>query len=237
MTAYLAQSMDRTEVRLLLGTDCRTDRKIVARIGKNRIDPQRLEALCNIGNDEITFRRHPNHITAFADHLPRPVVWIGQGKNPLTPESVLSAIGPEPRREMETATLNHFHASKIILREREPQARIVSDRFHFRRLAGGTVDEVLRGRVRALDCLQLSRAKKARWNGLSWARRSRPKPFEKLATTVKRQKAAILCRKTSSLFTCRAFGLERAEPLDARFHPCSGGITLNPPLSFPTAIP
>lgn len=292
MTAYLAQSMDRTEVRRLMGLDCRTDRKIVARIGKKRIDPQRLEDLCLIGVAEITFRRHPISITVVVDHLPRRVVWIGEGKS----ESLFSPIGPEPSREMETATLNLFQAYKISLQDRAPQAQIVVDRFPFQRLWGRTVDEVLPGRVRVLkgtkpanwikdtrfvllmnpwsqtgieplrlsavqnrsrplfpccllsealartlDWLQLRRAQKPLCTGLSRPMRSSLKRFEKPATTIKRPKdairASILCRWTTGLITLRAFGFQRAEPLDARFHPCCGGITLNPPLSFPTAIP
>ncbi len=105
--------------------------------------------------------------------------------------------------------------------------------------------------AKTLDYLQLGRAKKALGQWLSWATRSRLKPFVKLAQTIKRHKDGILAyipgRQTNGLteglnnktrlITRRAYGFHSAEALEAMIHLCCGGITLNPPLPSPTSTP
>ncbi len=93
--------------------------------------------------------------------------------------------------------------------------------------------------AKTLDYLQLGRAKKALGQWLAWATRSRLKPFDKLAQTIKRHKDGILTyipgRQTNGLteglnnktrlITRRAYGFHSAEALEAMIHPCCGGIT------------
>jgi transposase len=105
--------------------------------------------------------------------------------------------------------------------------------------------------AKTLDYLQLGRAKKALGEWLAWARRSRLKPFVKLAQTIKRHKDGILAyipsRQTNGLteglnnktrlITRRAYGFHSAEALEAMIHLCCGGITLHPPIPSPTSTP
>lgn len=306
MTAYLAQRMDRTAVRLLMGIDWRTVGTIVARIVQERLDPQRLENLYVIGVDEISFRRHHHYITVVVDHARKRVIWTGEGKSSETLERFFAELGPERSRKIETATIDMSQAYINVLEERAPQAQIVFDRFHVQRLASDAVDEVRREQVRqvkgtddatwikgtrfallknpwnltgleqlrlsavqrrnrplyrayllketlakTLDYLQLGRAKKALGQWLSWAKRSRLKPFVKLAQTIKRHKDRILAyipsRQTNGLteglnnktrlITRRAYGFHSAAALEAMIHLCCGGITLDPPLPSPTSTP
>jgi transposase len=148
MTAYLAQRMDQTAVRVLMGIDWRTVGAIVARIVKERLDPQRLEELYVIGVDEISFRRHHNYITVVVDHARRRVVWTGEGKSSETLERFFTELGPERSGKIETATIDMSQAYITVLRDRAPQAQIVFDRFHVQKLASEAVDEVRREQVR-----------------------------------------------------------------------------------------
>lgn len=105
--------------------------------------------------------------------------------------------------------------------------------------------------ARALDYFDLGRATKALDEWISWASRSRLKPFVKVAQTIKKYKAGILAyipgRQTNGfteglnnkirLITRRAYGFHGAESLKAMIHLCCGGITLDPPLPSPTCIP
>jgi transposase len=105
--------------------------------------------------------------------------------------------------------------------------------------------------AKTLDYLQLARAKKELKGWLSWASRSRLKPFVHLARTIRRHKDRILAyipsRQTNGLteglnnktrlITRRAYGFHSAEALEAMIHLCCGGITLNPPLPSPTSNP
>jgi len=306
MTAYLAQRMDRTAVRLLMGIDWRSVGTIVARIVTERLDPQRLENLYVIGVDEISFRRHHNYITVVVDHARKRIVWTGEGKSSETLGRFFTTLGPERSQKIEAATIDMSQAYISVLKERAPQAQIVFDRFHVQRLASDAVDEVRREQVReakgteqsawikdtrfallknpwnltgieqlrlsavqrhnrplyrayllketlarTLDYLQLGRATKALGQWISWATRSRLKPFVKLAKTINRHKDGILAyipsRQTNGLteglnnktrlITRRAYGFHSAEALQAMIHLCCGGITLNPPLPSPTSTP
>jgi transposase len=150
MTAYLAQRMDRTAVRLLMGIDWRTVGTIAARIVKERLDPQRLEKLYVIGVDEISFRRHHNYITVVVDHARKRVVWTGEGKGGDTLDRFFDALGPERTQQLRTATIDMSQAYIGVLQQRAPQAEIIFDRFHVQRLASDAVDEVRREQVREL---------------------------------------------------------------------------------------
>jgi transposase len=306
MTAYLAQRMDRTAVRLLLGIDWRTVGTIIARVVKERLDPQRLEQLYVIGVDEISFRRHHNYITVVVDHARRRVVWTGEGKSSETLERFFTELGPERSQRITTATIDMSPAFITVLQERAPQAQIVFDRFHVQRLASDAVDEVRREQMRkargsdqaawikgtrfallknpwnltmmerirlsaeqrhnrplyrayllketlakTLDYRQLGRATKSLGQWISWATRSRLKPFMKLAKTIKRYADGILAyipkRETNGLteglnnktrlITRRAYGFHSARALEAMIHLCCGGISLDPPLPSPTSTP
>lgn len=303
MTAYLAQRMDQTAVRLLMGINWRSVGAIVARVVKERLDPQRLENLYVIGVDEISFRRHHNYITVVVDHARRRVVWTGEGKSSDTLERFFAELGADRSARITTATIDMSQAYITVLQDRAPQAQIIFDRFQVQRLASDAVDEVRREQVRdakgtdqagwikdtrfallknpwnltgmerlrlsavqqhnrplyrayllketlakTLDYLKLGRAKKALGQWLSWAARSRPAPFVKLAKTIKRHKDGILAyipsRQTNGLteglnnktrlITRRAYGFHSAEALEAMIHLCCGGIALNPPLPSPT---
>jgi transposase len=148
MTAYLAQRMDQTAVRLLMGIEWRSVGAIVARMVKDRLDPQRLENLYVIGVDEISFRRHRNYITVVVDHAKKRVVWTGEGKSSETLNRFFTELGPERAKKIATATIDMFQAYINVLKERAPQAQIVFDRFHVQRLASDAVDEVRREQAR-----------------------------------------------------------------------------------------
>ena len=104
--------------------------------------------------------------------------------------------------------------------------------------------------AKVLDYLQPGRASAALEDWLRWARRSRLKPFVKLAGTVAKHAEGILAyvktRLTNGLteglnnvirlITRRAFGFHSANALQAMIQLCCGGIVLNPPLPSPTSF-
>jgi transposase len=102
--------------------------------------------------------------------------------------------------------------------------------------------------AQAMDYLQPSRAAQHLDEWLSWAFRSKLKPFTKLARTIRRHKDGILAyvrtrlsnglteglNNKTRLLTRRAYGFHSAQALIAMMHLCCGGITLSPPLPGPT---
>lgn len=102
--------------------------------------------------------------------------------------------------------------------------------------------------AKGLDYRQAGRAKTHLDDWIGWAKRSRLKPFVKLAGTIKRLKAGILAyvatglsngftegmNNKTRLITRRAYGFHSAHALASMIHLCCGGITLDPPLPSPT---
>jgi transposase len=149
MTAYLAQQMSQTAVRLLLGIDWRTVGSIVARVVQERLDPKRLEDLYVIGVDEISYRRHHHYLTVVVDHARRRVVWTGEGKSQTTLAAFFEELGAERSEQLTHVVMDMSEAYRSVVEEKAPQAEIVFDRFHVQRLASDAVDEVRRQQVRA----------------------------------------------------------------------------------------
>jgi len=79
---------------------------------------------------------------------------------------------------------------------------------------------------------------------LAWAQRSKPKPFARLARTLRRYRDGILAAITLGLTNARleglhskvrrlshrSFGFHSGAPLIALIYLCCAGITINPPL-------
>ena len=100
-----------------------------------------------------------------------------------------------------------------------------------------------------LDYRQRGRAERHIEEWISWAARSKLKPFVKLAGTIKRFKIGILAyvktrftnglteglNNKTRLITRRAYGFHSSHALAAMIHLCCGGITLDPPLPKPTS--
>jgi transposase len=98
--------------------------------------------------------------------------------------------------------------------------------------------------AQGLDYRQPARAKEHLDDWISWAIRSRLRPFVKLAGTIKKYKDGILAyvrtrlsnglteglNNKTRLITRRAYGFHSADALAAMIHLCCGGITLAPPL-------
>ena len=102
--------------------------------------------------------------------------------------------------------------------------------------------------ARSLDYLQPWRAERSLREWLSWASRSRLKPFIKVARTIREHLDGILAyvrsRMTNAfveginsrlrMIARRAFGFHSHYSLIAMLFLCCGGITLSPPLPRPT---
>jgi transposase len=103
--------------------------------------------------------------------------------------------------------------------------------------------------ARTLDYRQPGRAARHLADWISWAVRSKLKPFAKLAGTIRKYRDGILAyvktrltngpteglNNKTRLITRRAYGFHSAHALAAMIHLCCGGITLDPPLPKPTS--
>ncbi len=164
MTAWLAQRLDKTATRKLMGINWRTVGAIVERVVKTRLDPARLEDLYIIGVDELSFRRHHEYVTVVVDHLKKRVVWVGEGKGEKTLGQFFDELGPQRTQALTHVTLDMSAAYRAAVEARAPQAQKVFDRFHVQKLANEAVDTVRRKEVGLLDGTPEGKAlKKSRW--------------------------------------------------------------------------
>src|SRR5690606_29645531 len=102
----LAQRMDKTATRRLMGINWRTVGTIVERVVKARLSPERLDGLYVIGADELSFRRHHEYVTVVVDHLKQRVVWVGEGKGEKTLLKFFDELGPERTQELTHITMD-----------------------------------------------------------------------------------------------------------------------------------
>jgi transposase len=165
LTAYLAQTMDKTSVTKLMGIAWRTVGKIVERVVARRRDGDDLGNPRNIGIDEFSYRRFHRYMTVVVDHDRRRVIWCGKGRGSATLAAFFDELGPERCAAIEHATIDFSAGYRKGLRERLPGAEIIYDRFHVQQLASNALDEVRRDIVRSLDDPDAASAVKGtRWS-------------------------------------------------------------------------
>jgi transposase len=163
-TAWLAQRMDKTATRRLMGINWRTVGAIVERVVRAKLDPERLEGLYVIGVDELSFRRHHEYVTVVVDHLKQRVVWVGEGKGEKTLLKFFDELGPERSKELTHMTMDLGAAYQAAAKARAPQAQKVFDRFHVQKLASEAVDTVRRQEVNQQSNTSEGQAlKRSRW--------------------------------------------------------------------------
>lgn len=148
LVAYLAQSTDKTAVQRLMGIAWATVGRIVDRVVRGRLDPERLDGLKRIGVDEFSYRRRHKYLTVVVDHDRKRIVWAGPGSRAETLASFFEELGPQRCAEIEVATIDMSAGYQKAIREHLPNAKVVFDRFHVQRLASNALDEVRREELR-----------------------------------------------------------------------------------------
>ena len=150
LVAYLAQTTDKTAVTKLMGIAWATVGRIIERVVKGRLDPDRLRNLKRIGVDEFSYRRRHKYLTVVVDHDRKRIVWAGPGARADTLVSFFESLGAAQCAEIEVATIDMSAGYKKAIREHLPNAKVVFDRFHVQRLASDALDAVRREELREL---------------------------------------------------------------------------------------
>jgi len=158
LTAYLAQSTDKTTVTKLMGISWSTVGSIVERIVERRLDPNRLDDLRRIGVDEFSYRRRHRYLTIVVDHDRRRVVWAAPGRSAETLCGFFDQLGSERCAEIKIATIDMSGGYITAIQDKLANAEIVFDRFHVQRLASDAIDSVRREQLRELRGTREGRA-------------------------------------------------------------------------------
>lgn len=166
MTAFLAQTTDKTAVARLLGISWATVGNIIERVVPEKLDPARLEELRRIGVDEFGYLNRQRYITIVVDHDKGRVVWAAKGKGADTLDAFFAEVGEKRAAKLEVVTLDMAAGYIKSIKAKAPNAETVFDRFHVQKLASDAVDEVRRvqvSRCRAADPDAAAALKRSRY--------------------------------------------------------------------------
>src|SRR6266542_1597209 len=95
LVAWLATRMDKTAVRRLTRIAWQTVGAICQRVAADELDPGRLEALFEIGIDEVSWRKGHRYLTLVTDHRAGRVVWGAEGKDTATLDRFFADLGAQ----------------------------------------------------------------------------------------------------------------------------------------------
>ncbi len=143
--AWLAVECSKTAVANLMRIAWRTVGRILERVAKRLLRPQRqLAGLRRIGIDEISFRKGQRYLTVVVDHQSGRLIWAAEGRDELTLSRFFRLLG-----QHRCARITHVSADgawwiKNVVEFFCPQAVIGLDPFHAVAWATKALDEVRR---------------------------------------------------------------------------------------------
>jgi transposase len=132
LVAWLATKMDKDALRRLVGIDWDTVGRICDRVVADELDPHRLDALYDIGVDEISWKRHHNYLTLVVNHTTSKVVWGAEGRDAKTLDGFFDELGAVRSGQIRAVSMDMGPAFRksVTAAGHAPQATICIDPFH-----------------------------------------------------------------------------------------------------------
>ena len=90
LVGWLATTMDKTALARLVRVDGDTTGRIIERVVADRLDPNRLQHLFQVGVDEVSWRKGHSYLTLVSNHATGKFVWG------VCPESCAGLAGGSP---------------------------------------------------------------------------------------------------------------------------------------------
>jgi transposase len=145
VVCWLAQRVDKTTITKLLRVSWEAVSKIVVDVVAEAIDDTRLDNLCRIGVDEVSYRKGHRYLTVVADHdRDGAVVWAGEGRDHKVLEAFYDELGEERIVRLEAISLDMGGAYKSATDNKAPHVTQCVDPFHLVKLANEAVDKARR---------------------------------------------------------------------------------------------
>jgi transposase len=168
LVGWLATTMDKTAVCRLVRVDWDTVGRIITRVMDDGLDPARLEALFDIGVDEVSWRRRHKYVTLVSNHRSGRVVWGAEGQGAATFDAFFDELGEERSAGLEAVSMDMSagYAKSARAEGHATRAVICYDPFHVVALATKALDTVRRQtwqEMRRVDEAAAKRFKGARW--------------------------------------------------------------------------
>ena len=91
---WLASKCDKKTVSAFCRVTWRTVGAMCSRVVAEKLDPDLLSGLVDIGVDEISWRKHHKYLTLVSDHDTGKIVWGAPGKKAATLDAFFTAALP-----------------------------------------------------------------------------------------------------------------------------------------------
>jgi len=144
LVVWLVTKADKTTVATFARVAWRTVGAMCQRVAGEKLDPDRLAGLVDLGVDEISWRKHHKYLTLVSDHDTSRIVWGTTGKTAAALDRFFDDL-PEGGAELiEAVSMDLGPAYAKTVRARAPQAVLCFDPFHVIKLATDALDAVRR---------------------------------------------------------------------------------------------
>jgi transposase len=144
LVVWLVTKADKTTVATFARVAWRTVGAMCQRVAGEKLDPDRLAGLVDLGVDEISWRKHHKYLTLVSDHDTSRIVWGTTGKTAAALGRFFDDL-PEGGAELiEGVSMDLGPAYAKTVRARAPQAVLCFDPVHVVKLATDALDAVRR---------------------------------------------------------------------------------------------
>jgi transposase len=202
LVGWLATTMDKTALARLVRVDWDTTGRIIERVVADRLDPDRLQRLFQVGVDEVSWRKGHSYLTLVSNHGTGKFVWGRAGKDAATLDHFFDDLG-DRAEAIQAVSMDMSPAFRKSVTTHAGNAVICYDPFHVVALATAALDKVRRQvwqDLRKLPDQDTAR----RFKGARWVLLSNPTDLtDKQAATLRKLK-----RRGGDLW--RAYSLKEA---------------------------
>jgi transposase len=144
LVVWLVTRADKTTVAVFARVAWRTVGAMCRRVAAEKLDPDRLSGLVEIGVDEISWRKHHKYLTLVSDHATSQIVWGTAGKNAAAFGRFFDDLPDGAADDLAAISMDLGPAYAKTARERAPHATQCFDPFHVVKLATDALDKVRR---------------------------------------------------------------------------------------------
>lgn len=140
LVVWLAGKADKTTVATSARIAWRTVGAMCQRVAGEKLDPERLAGLVDIGVDEISLRKHHKYLTLVSDHDTSRIVWGTTGKDAAALDRFFDDLPAGGAEQIEAVSMDLGPAYAKSVRAPAPQAVLCFDGFHVVKLATNALD-------------------------------------------------------------------------------------------------
>ena len=143
LVGWLATTMDKTALARLVRVDWDTTGRIIERVVADRLDPDRLQRLFQVGVDEVSWRKGHSYLTLVSNHGTGKFVWGRAGKDAATLDHFFDDLG-DRAEAIQAVSMDMSPAFRKSVTTHAGNAVICYDPFHVVALATAALDKVRR---------------------------------------------------------------------------------------------